>query len=221
MASEDIDNITVRYSMLHSLSASNLGDSLDQNICHTQAMQAQIAHAMSRLEEEPTSWAEPNDQAAQLQEQERQLAKIMEEEMAHCRASISFILNAPPAGRGNEGPETGNWMLIGSGWETARDHGEDNKSLQSFQGNSSNFIMPTIPNRSHEGGSFQCNSGDCQHYARCCGMQNTTMASAPMVNRTSFWGYAGWDGKLHTRRPAKACEISGHDGRGCDIIYTP
>ena len=46
-------------------------------------MQAQIAHAMSTLEEELASWAEPNDQAAQLQEQERQLAKIMEEEMAH------------------------------------------------------------------------------------------------------------------------------------------
>ena len=46
-------------------------------------MQAQIAHAMSRLQEEPTSRAEPNDQSAQLQEQKRQLAEIMEEEMAH------------------------------------------------------------------------------------------------------------------------------------------
>ena len=71
MASEEIDNITVRYSILHSLSASDLGDSLDRNICHTQTMWAQIAHAMSRLEDEPTSQAEPNDQSAQLQEQER------------------------------------------------------------------------------------------------------------------------------------------------------
>ena len=55
MASEQIDNIRARYSVLHSLSVSNLEDSLDQNICHTQAMWAQIAHAMSRLEEEPTS----------------------------------------------------------------------------------------------------------------------------------------------------------------------
>ena len=69
--------------MLHALSASDLEDSLDWNICCTQAMQAQIAHAVSRLEEEPTSRAEPNDQAGQLQEQERQLAKIMEKEMAH------------------------------------------------------------------------------------------------------------------------------------------
>ena len=68
MASEDIDNITVRYSMLHSLSASDLEDSLDQNICCTQAMQAQIAQAMCTLEEEPISQAEPNNQAAQLQE---------------------------------------------------------------------------------------------------------------------------------------------------------
>ena len=55
MASEEIDNIRARYSTLHSLSMSNLEDSLDQNICHTQTMWAQIAHGMSRLEEEPTS----------------------------------------------------------------------------------------------------------------------------------------------------------------------
>ena len=81
MASEEINNITVRYSMLHSLSTSDLEDSLYQNICHTQAMQAQIAQAMSRLEEERASQAEPNNQTAQLQ-QDRQLAKIMEE-MTH------------------------------------------------------------------------------------------------------------------------------------------
>ena len=80
---EEIDNIRARYSILRSLSMSDLEDSLDQNICCTQAMQAQIAHAMSRLEEEPASRAEPNDQSAELQEQERQLAKLMEEEMAH------------------------------------------------------------------------------------------------------------------------------------------
>ena len=45
-------------------------------------MQAQIADAMSRLEEDPTSRAEPNNQAAQLQQQV-QLAKILEEEMTH------------------------------------------------------------------------------------------------------------------------------------------
>ena len=83
MASEEIDNIRARYSMLHSLSTSDLEDSLDQNIHHTQAMWAQIAHAMSRIEEEPTSQVEPNNQTAQLQEQEKQLAEIMEEEMAH------------------------------------------------------------------------------------------------------------------------------------------
>ena len=33
-------------------------------------MQEQIAHAMSRLEEEPTKQAEPTDHAAQLQEQD-------------------------------------------------------------------------------------------------------------------------------------------------------
>ena len=83
MASEEIDTIRARYSILHSLSMSDLEDSLDQNIHHTQAMQAQIAHTMSRLEEEPTSKAKPNDQAARLQLQDQQLAEIMEEEVAH------------------------------------------------------------------------------------------------------------------------------------------
>ena len=52
-------------------------------------MWAQIAHAMSRLEEELTSEAEANDQATQLQQQEQQLAKILEEEMTqHEQVSV-------------------------------------------------------------------------------------------------------------------------------------
>ena len=54
MALEGIDNITARYNMLHSLSASDLEDSLAWNIHCTQAMWAQIAHAI-RLEDEPTT----------------------------------------------------------------------------------------------------------------------------------------------------------------------
>ena len=50
MATEEVDNITVRFSVLQLLSVSNLEDSLDRNICQTQAMQAQIANAMSRIE---------------------------------------------------------------------------------------------------------------------------------------------------------------------------
>ena len=83
MASEKIDNITARYSILQSLSMNDMEDSLDRNIHCTQAMWAQIAHAMSRLEEKPTSQAEPNNQAARLQVLDQQLAEIMEEEMAH------------------------------------------------------------------------------------------------------------------------------------------
>ena len=66
MASEEINNITVRYSLFQSLSVSDLEDSLDRNICCTQAMWAQIVHGMSRLKEEPALQAEPDDQAAQL-----------------------------------------------------------------------------------------------------------------------------------------------------------
>ena len=42
MASEKIDEITVKYSVFQSLSASDLNDSLEHNICCTQAMWAQI-----------------------------------------------------------------------------------------------------------------------------------------------------------------------------------
>ena len=46
-------------------------------------MQAQIAHAVSRLEEEPTQQAKLINHAAQLQEQDQQLVENMEEEMTH------------------------------------------------------------------------------------------------------------------------------------------
>ena len=90
MATEEIDDIMARFIVLRSLSASNLEDSLDRNICQTQAMQAQIANDMSRIEEEPTVRAEPDDQAAQLLKQDQQLAKILEEEMTH-REQVSVL----------------------------------------------------------------------------------------------------------------------------------
>ena len=83
MVAEEVDNIMARFSVLQSLSASDLEDSLDRNIHWTQAMWAQIANAMSRMEEEPAVRAEPDDQAAQLLQQDQQLAKILEEEMTH------------------------------------------------------------------------------------------------------------------------------------------
>ena len=90
IASENIDDITVRYSVLQSLSTSDLEDSLAWNIHHTQAMWVQIAHAMSKLEEEPTQRAESIDHAAQLQEWDWQLAEIMKEEMTH-REQVSVL----------------------------------------------------------------------------------------------------------------------------------
>ena len=83
MATEEVDSIMGRYSVLQSLSTSNLEDSFDRNIHWTQAMWAQIANAMSQMEEEPTVRAEPDDQAAQLLQQDQQLAEVMEEEMTH------------------------------------------------------------------------------------------------------------------------------------------
>ena len=90
MAAEEIDNIMARFSVLQSLSRSNLEDSLNRNICQTQAMQAQIASAMSQIEDEPTARAEPDEQAAQLIQQDQQLAEILEEEMTH-REQVSVL----------------------------------------------------------------------------------------------------------------------------------
>ena len=83
MAAEEIDNITTRFSVLQSLSMNSLEDSLDRNIHQTQAMWAQIANAMTQIEEEPPARAEPDDQAAQLIQQDQQLAEILAEEMTH------------------------------------------------------------------------------------------------------------------------------------------
>ena len=83
MAAEEVNNITVRFSVLQSLSMSDLEDSLDRNICQTQATQAQIANAISQIEEEPAARAELEDQAAQLIQQDLQLAEILEDEMTH------------------------------------------------------------------------------------------------------------------------------------------
>ena len=82
MASEEIDEITARYSVLQSLSASDLQGSLECNIHCTQEMWAQIVAEMSKLQE-PTQQADQMNQAASLQERDQQLAEIMEEEMAH------------------------------------------------------------------------------------------------------------------------------------------
>ena len=72
--------------MLQSLSVSDLKDSLEQNICHTQDMWAQMAHELSKLQEEPSQQAKLVDQAANLQDlqaKDQQHAEIMEEEMTH------------------------------------------------------------------------------------------------------------------------------------------
>ena len=90
MATEEVDNIMVRFSVLQSLSASDLEDSLDRNIHQTQAMWAQLANAMSQIEEEPTMRAEADDQAAQLIQQDQQFAEIWEEEMTH-REQVSVL----------------------------------------------------------------------------------------------------------------------------------
>ena len=49
MASEKIGEITARYNVLQSLSVSDLEDSLECNICCTQAMWAQTAAEISKL----------------------------------------------------------------------------------------------------------------------------------------------------------------------------
>ena len=75
MAADESDNITVRFSVLQSLSMSDLEDSLD--------MWAQIADAMSWIEEEPAARAESDNQAAHLIQHNQQLAEILDNEMTH------------------------------------------------------------------------------------------------------------------------------------------
>ena len=89
MAAEEVNNIMAGFSVLQSLCMSDLEDSLDRNICWTQTMQAQIANAISRIEE-PAARAEPDKQAAQLIHQDQQLAEILEEEMTH-RVQVSVL----------------------------------------------------------------------------------------------------------------------------------
>ena len=83
MASEKIDEITARYSMIQSLSASYLEDSLEPNTYCTQAISAQIVVEMNRLQEESAQQGEQADQAARLQAKDQQLVEIMEEEKTH------------------------------------------------------------------------------------------------------------------------------------------
>ena len=68
MASEKIDQIIARHSMLQSLSMSHLEDSLERNICHTQAMQAKITHVMNKICKEPTEQTMLVDQVANVED---------------------------------------------------------------------------------------------------------------------------------------------------------
>ena len=54
--------------MLQSLSTSDLEASLERNICHTQAVQAQIAHEMNKIKEEPAQQAMLLDQVINLED---------------------------------------------------------------------------------------------------------------------------------------------------------
>ena len=94
MGAERIDDISARYSMLQSLSMGDLEDSLEHDISCNQAMQAQIAVEISKLQEEPIQQAKQIDQAANLQAKDQQVAEIMEEEMTHCKqVSVLSCMN--------------------------------------------------------------------------------------------------------------------------------
>ena len=101
--------------MLQSLSAGDLEDSLEHNIHHIQAIQAQIAAEISKLQEEPTQQAKQADQVASLQAKDQQLAEIMEEENDSPRMGVSFFLYTSPAGGGSKSPEQGHSVFISSG----------------------------------------------------------------------------------------------------------
>ena len=185
MASEEIDNIMARYSVLQSLSRSDLEDSLDRNIHQTQAMWAQIAHAMSRLEE-PTSQAEPTNQAAQLQQQKQQLAKMLEEEMTH-REQVS-VLSHMHLQQVEEIKAQSHeiWQLLAL--------------VEQQQRAIENLTSPHSPSREPRSVPscsetqldvmreevFNIIPGTVNTMRGTAVSHNTTMASAPMVNKNSF-----------------------------------
>ena len=82
MASDKIDEITARYSMLQSLSTSDLEGNLECNIHCAQSMWAKITAEMSKLQE-PAQQAKLADQAASLQAKDQQFAETMEEMMTY------------------------------------------------------------------------------------------------------------------------------------------
>ena len=186
MASEEIDNITERYSVLQSISASNLEDSLDQNICQTQAMWVQIAHTKSRLEEEPTLQAEPDDQAAQLWQKDQQMAEIMEEEMTHQeQVSILSHMHLQQV-KEVKAQSQGNEVNIGSGWTATEGHWKFNKSPKSSQGNKSSFNMLWNLVRCYEEEVFNMVLGTVNTRRGAAVSCNTIMTSVPVVDKNSF-----------------------------------
>ena len=83
MASEYVDKITTRYSVLPSQFVSNLEDFLEWNILYTQSLQVQIAAEMSKLQKEPAQLANQIDLVVSLHVKDQELAEIIDEEMTH------------------------------------------------------------------------------------------------------------------------------------------
>ena len=186
MASEEVDNIMVRYSVLQSLSASDLEDSLERNICQTQAMQAQIAHAMSQLEEEPTVRPEPDDQAAQLLQQDKQLAKIIEEEMTH-REQVSVLSHMHLQQAEEVKAQSQEIRQLSALVEQQQKAIKKLTSSQNPPRESRAFPSCSetwLDNMREE--IFNLIPGTVNTMRGAAVSHNTTMASAPMVNQTSF-----------------------------------
>ena len=110
--------------MLQSLSTNDLEDNLNQNNHSTQAMQVQIAHEMSKMQEEPAKQAMLEDQAVNLQDVGARSAPCQNYggKNGTPRTGVSSFPYVPPAGGGSKGPEPRNKALTGSGGRTARSH---------------------------------------------------------------------------------------------------
>ena len=220
MATEEVDNIMVRYSVLQSLSASNLEDSLDWNIHWTQAMQAQIANAMSWIEEEPAVRAEPDDQAVQLLQQDQQLAKIMEEELTH-REQVSVLshMHLQQAEEGKAQSQEIRWLSA-----LVEQQQQAIKKLRSPQN-------PPRESRAFPSCSeswlddmreeiFNLILGTVNTMRGTAVSHNTTMASAPMVNKTSFEDMLAEEANFTPSHQPKHVRFRDMI-RGCYLIHTP
>ena len=221
MPAEEINNITVIFRVLQSLSKSDLEYSLDRNICWTRAMRPQIANAMSQIQEEPAARPGPDEQAAQLIQQDQQLAKILEEEMTQ-REQVS-VLSCMHLQQAEE-------VKVAQSQEIRRLLALVKQQWQAIEKLTSPQNPPRV-SRAFPSCSESCLDsmrkeifnlilGTMNMVRGAAVSHNTTVASAPRISQTSFEDMLGEEANGTPRCQPKHVTFM-DTMRGCYFIYTP